>query len=79
MNPADIGSLAAQYGIPGVVLAWFMFRVEKKLDNHTSVINDLALSITLDVVSRENISPSVKSRGDELLERLTQRKVTMAQ
>lgn len=42
-----------QYGVIGAVLAWFMFRLEKKLDRHTATVNDLVSVISLEILSRD--------------------------
>jgi hypothetical protein len=66
-----------QYGVLGIMLAWFAIRLEKRLDNHTSVINDLVIAHALDVLSR---SPSEGLRGeaDKLLQRATHRKTALS-
>ncbi len=58
-----------QFGLAGVVLFWFMFRMEKKLDAHTSVINDLVKAISLDVLSRVHINEHVRISAQEVLKR----------
>ena len=63
-----------QYGILGVVLAWFMFRVEKKMDAHTLVINDLVISNALAVLSRNDVPQPISDQASELLNRATARK-----
>ncbi len=62
-----------QFGIAGVMLAWFMFRLEKKMDAHTQVIGDLAQSILLDVLSRDSLSDTTRRNAHELMERVTNR------
>lgn len=66
-------SILIQYGVLGIVLLWFMFRLEKKLDRHTSVINDLVESIALDVISRDHVSEHVKGRAEGILSRSAER------
>ncbi len=62
-------TILAQYGIVGVVLLWFMLRFEKKMDKHTSVINDLVEAITLDVLSRDSVHEAARVRAERILER----------
>ncbi len=69
-------TVIAQYGITGVVLLWFMLRFEKKMDKHTSVINDLVEAITLDVLSRESVHPGARARAEKILERTNYRSTT---
>lgn len=66
-------SIFMQYGAIGVVLMWFMFRVEKRLDDHTSVISDLARSILLDVLSRDSLSDALRHEATEVMNRVAQR------
>lgn len=65
----DYSSLL-QLGVAGVMLAWFMFRLEKKMDAHTQVISDLAQSILLDVLSRDSLSDSTRRNAHDLMERV---------
>lgn len=76
---ADVTAPLMQLGVAGAMLWWFMARVEKKLDTHTSVINDLAQAITLDVLTRDTASDAAKQRADVLLERVTSRKSHLSQ
>lgn len=68
-------SAFAQYGITGIVLLWFMFRMEKKLDAHTSVINDLVKAISLDVLARPGAHENIKTSAREILTRADRRQV----
>lgn len=70
--------MIAQYGGLAVVLGWFMFRFEKKIDAHTSIINDLVAAITLETVSRPGTTPQVQLRAEELLKRSESRKSVLA-
>lgn len=63
----------AQYGILGIVLGWFMFRVEKRLDRQTEVFNDLAKSIIIETLSRENITEEVRRQAQAVLDRTNAR------
>lgn len=66
-------AIFVQYGILGVVLAWFMFRMERKIENHTAVINDLVRTISMDILARENIPDSIKSSATDVLQRANTR------
>lgn len=66
--PIDSG-VFVQYGIIGLILYWFMFRLEKKLDKHSSVLNDFTEIIAIDVLSRENLNGVVRTRAEKVLER----------
>lgn len=68
-----------QFGLAGIVLWWVMVRVEKRLDSHTSVLNDLVLAITLEVQTRDSLSPQARDRVDTILERATARKPHLSQ
>lgn len=62
-----------QFGIAGVMLAWFMFRVEKRLEDHTGIIGDLAKSILIDVLSRDNVSNTLRHEAEQAKTRIDQR------
>lgn len=62
-----------QFGLVGVVLAWFMFRMEKILDSHTKTINDLTKTLLLEVLSREQLSDHLRAEANEVLQRVTAR------
>jgi hypothetical protein len=64
----DLSSFA-EYGLFGIILAWFMFRFEKKMDQHSAVINDFVETMTIDILTRPGITESAKTRAERLLER----------
>lgn len=66
----------AQYGLLGLVLAWFMLRLEKKIERHTAVINDLVEAITIEVLSRKDLHEGARTRAEHLLERTHYRSST---
>lgn len=68
----DYSSLV-QLGVAGVMLAWFMFRVERKMEDHTQVVNDLARSILLDVLSRDSLTDPLRREATDLMERVSRR------
>lgn len=41
----DLISLIAQYGFPVFVSVWFMYRLEKKLEENTKAFNELTTVI----------------------------------
>jgi hypothetical protein len=54
-------------GAIGVVLAWFMFRMERKLDRMSYEVNRLTRAVLLEIVSRPGVSLSVTREAEELL------------
>lgn len=64
---------AAPYGIAGIVLLWFMFRLERIIGKHTSTINDLVATIALDILSRDNLHPVARAQTSQILARATSR------
>ncbi len=69
---ADASSIA-QWGLPGVVIAWFALRAERKLEAIESVIGVLAKTVLLDVVSRNTAPDKVREQATELMESLQRR------
>lgn len=63
-------STVAQYGLPGIVLAWFMLRAEKRLGSIEDIVRDLTKSILLDVVSRPDASHSVREEAEKLMDKI---------
>lgn len=70
--PTDYSSFT-QYGILGIVLLWFMFRMEKKMDNTAATINDLAKVMTLNILSRGDIQQHVRDEAEAILSRTNAR------
>jgi hypothetical protein len=66
-------AIVVQYGILGVVLAWFMFRMERKIDLHTAVINDLVRTISMELISRPSVPPVIKDQANAVLDRANAR------
>jgi hypothetical protein len=64
----------AQYGVIGLMLWWFAFRLEKRLDRHSEIVNALSRSILLDVLSRDNLSERVRLEANTLLDQVQLRK-----
>lgn len=62
-----------QFGVLGIVLYWFMFRLEKRMDRHSATIDDLTRSITLEILCRSNITTEIRGKADEILDRVNQR------
>jgi hypothetical protein len=54
-------------GAIGVVLAWFMFRMERKLDRMSYEVNRLTRAVLLEIVSRPGVSRSGTREAEELL------------
>ena len=71
-------TIVAQYGLLGVVLVWFMFRFEKKLDVHTATITDLTKTLLLEVLSRESVTEHIKTQANEILTRVSARSAKAA-
>lgn len=61
----DIAPLI-QGGIPGVVLAWFMVRNERKMESVQAAVDRMSQAILLLIVSRSN-DASVHQQASELL------------
>lgn len=67
---ADSSSPMLQLGIAGAMLAWFMFRLEPRMNGMEDAVRELSRSILLDLVSRPGANPIVKTEANEMLERL---------
>lgn len=63
----------AQYGLLGIILAWFMWRLERKLDSIATVINDFTVASLLETLSRETLSDHLRSQATEILKRVSQK------
>jgi hypothetical protein len=64
-------NIFAQYGLLGIMLWWFAFRFEKRLDKHSEVVNNLSRSILLDVLSRDTLSERVREEAQNLLKQVS--------
>lgn len=64
----------AQYGLPGLMIAWFALRAEKRLEAIETVIGTLAKTVLLDVVSRDATPEKVRKSAAEILEEIERRK-----
>lgn len=56
-----------QYGITGIVLAWFMFRVEAKLDASTKAMDRMTRAVTLAVISMPGVDEPMRRAARDLL------------
>jgi hypothetical protein len=65
----DIGPFA-QWGAMGLMLWWFMQRVERLLTAVTSKLDTLSRAILLDVINRENGGLHTKQSAREALAKL---------
>lgn len=45
MIEADITQTLANSGILGIILAWFMFRMEKVVNNNTKTLQEVKIAI----------------------------------
>jgi hypothetical protein len=70
MPPVGLPELLIQYGPIGVVLAWFMFRMEPEMKAVRRAIDRLTRAHLLDVVSRPGAAPAVRRLAKDLLSEL---------
>jgi len=70
MPPVGLAELLIQYGPIGIVLAWFMLRMEPEMKAVRRAIDRLTRAHLLDVVSRPGASPQVKQLAKEALQEL---------
>lgn len=73
---AQIDGFAAQltqFGVLGVVLAWFMFRTEARLKAIERTIDLLSNSILLKIISDEYINQATKERAKSLIAEIEQK------
>lgn len=63
MSDVTAAAELAKLGILGIMLGWFMFRIEKKF----SAIDDLSRTILLDILSRP-VEERVRDEATRILE-----------
>lgn len=64
----DLVTALTVYGPMGVVLAWFMFRLERKIDLLTARIEDLTYAILLQFAAQPGPTPPA---ARELLDQIS--------
>jgi hypothetical protein len=62
MEAALSPTLMAQFGIAGVVLAWFMFRVERRMDDMRQALDRLTRAQMLTLLARPDVDEAIKSQ-----------------
>lgn len=62
----DTGALV-QLGVAGVMLGWFMYRVEHRMDRGERAIDRLSRSLLLDLVARADTTEAVKAQARQVL------------
>lgn len=70
MPPVGIAELLVQYGPLGLILAWFMLRMEPAMLAMRRAVDRLTRAYLLDVVSRPGASPAVKKLATDALQEL---------
>ena len=65
----DVSNLV-NIGAVGVVLAWFMLRAEKKLDELIRAVNRLAMSHAIDVATRNDAPTVIKRQAEAILQEI---------
>lgn len=56
-----------QLGVAGVMLSWFMWRIEARLDRGERSIDRLTRSLLLDLVSRSDTTETLKLQARAIL------------
>lgn len=56
-----------QLGVAGVMLTWFMWRIEARLDRGERSIDRLTRSLLLDLVSRSDTTETLKLQARAIL------------
>lgn len=56
-----------QLGVAGVMLAWFMFRIERRMDAGTRAQDRTSRSILLLVVSLSSAEPVVREQARQIM------------
>jgi hypothetical protein len=70
MPPVGLPELLIQYGPIGVVLAWFMLRMEPAMTGMRRSVDRLTRAHLLDVVSRPGATPAVRQLAKDALREL---------
>ena len=65
----DVSNLV-NVGAVGVVLAWFMVRAERKLDELIRAVNRLAMAHAIDVATRDDAPVIVKTQAKAIMEEI---------
>lgn len=66
MEPAALPVLY-QLGVTGVVLAWFMFRVEKRMDRVELALDRLTRTQLLTLLARPDVEDAIKTQVRTIL------------
>ena len=61
-SSADLVGLLREFGFPIFVSVWFMWRVEKRMDRFTDVIQNLLTAITVMAKTVDDWTPSPNQR-----------------
>lgn len=65
-----IESALLVYGPLGIMVGWFMFRMEKRLERIESALNGLTRGILIEVITRRDVPPAIEREARALLDEL---------
>jgi len=72
-NPTNPTNVLFQYGLAGVIIAWFMFEHKsfgKDIRTLSHRIDGLTRAMLVDALSRENIGPMARKFAQEMLAKI---------